>query len=931
MLSRSKSFIAAICMLTVASSAPHAFGQSLNNNNTGTGKLAGAVYNMASGDPLVKATVEVVGRAQRVLTGTDGDFTISLEPGTYSVKFSREGFIEQVVDDVVIAAGETKELSSVLSPVGYGESITVSAESNGSITAMIEDRKSATTISDTISSAEIGKDTASSAAGVIQRAPGVSIQNRFVFVRGLGERYSNTSMNDALVPTTEPDRKVVPMDLVPSALLESVKILKTFTPDQPGEFSGGLVKLETVELPRATTLSASFSFGFNSATMGQDFLGYPGGGARDFFGFGRGKRALPSIIPARERVLESNRFFPGVGFTPAELETFSEAFQNIWEPRSGSARPEVGWSFSGGRSFGKFGLIGALSFKNEVQTLDEIRNFYSVGEDGLFPQSTYDYDSSARLARLGGVLNLTYQLTPNHKLFLKNFLTNQAMDEARVFQGFNNDRGTDFRNTRLRYVEERIFTSQLSGDHLVSWLGDSLFAWRYSYARATLDEPGLRETLYEFSPAANDFIYLNQTQSLFRLFNEMRENLREPAVDWSKYWFFKAASLNTKAGVSYINRDRLFDSRRFRFVPRNLAGLDLTQSPEQLLVPGNLGDERGFLLREETRTTDHYDALQNIKAGYLMADFTLKRLRFIGGARLEESIQRVNTFEPFDVRFTPVQAELKNRDLLPSIGVAYSFNNGEMNLRGGYSRTVARPQFRELSPFEFTDVTGGFATVGNPDLKRTLISNYDLRYEWFYAPTELFAVSVFHKDLENPIETVVEATAALRKTFFNADEARNTGLELETRNDLGKLWDRFENLTLNFNYTYVRSRVKVGGEFAEVLTSIERPLVGQSENVMNAVLGYEIPQISFETRALFNYTGKRIIDVGAFQLPDIVEKGRPNLDLLFAKGFGEKRWRAEFTVENVLNRRVDYRQGDELYRVYRRGRTFEFGVSYRIF
>jgi hypothetical protein len=898
-------------------------------------RIYGAVYNVATGDPLAKATIKVA-EINQTTTGLGGEYSIQVPAGSHILLFSREGFIARTIESVDVAPGESKELNTVLSPEGYGEVVNVTADRSNDVADMIEERKSATTISDTISAIEIKKDTASNAAGVLQRVPGVSQVNRFVFVRGLGERYSNTSLNDALLPTTEPDRKVVPMDLIPAGLLQNLKVLKTFTPDQPGEFSGGLVRLETVDFPKATSFSVEFSTGFNTRTYGRDFLGYPGsGGLANFFGVGKGRRALPLGVPEEKRVREKNLINPG-GFTPAQLEALGETFSNIFTPQSEDARPEFGWSISGGATLGRFGLVGGISFKNEPQTLNEDRIYYLIGEGGaLVPNADYRYDSSAYVARVGGTFNLNYQLTTTDRLFFKNFLTNQATDEARIFKGFYLDRGSDIRNTRLRYIQERIITSQLSGSHLLSWLGDSVFNWRYTYGRATLDEPDLRESLYEFSPTVNDFIYFPQTQSLFHLFNKMREDVREPAFDLAKYWFFKGTSLNAKIGAGYINRDRTFDSRRFRFLPRPGATveIDTTLPPEQILTPENIKGDRGFELREETRETDHYEALHNVTAGYAMVDWTIKRWRFIGGARLEKSSQRVVTFEPFnpDLEST-VAANLDNTDILPSVGIVYGLKNGSMNLRVGYSRTVARPQFRELSPFEFTDVTGGRSVVGNPDVVRTLISNYDVRYEWYVRSGELVALSFFYKDLKDPIEVVIEPTTNLRASFFNAERAQNKGLEFELRKNLGTLWSALQNFSINTNYTFVRSRVAIREEDRQLLTTLKRPLLGQAENVVNFTLDYELPRHGVDARALFNYSGERITEVGAVGLPDVVEHGFPRLDLVFGKMFGtERRWRVEFQIENLLDRLVDYRQGDLLYRRYRYGRTFEAVVSYRFF
>jgi hypothetical protein len=933
MLLRLNRIIAAICVLLVASSLFPTYG--LIQQNQKTGKITGFVQNIGNGSPLIKAKVEVVGKNLTTETGLDGTYTLTLEPGTYDLKIMRDGFVAQTLDGVSVISGETLTLDVVLQAEGAGEKIDINASNSSEISDTMAERKSNSMVSEVISAREIAKDTSSSAAGVLQRVTGVSIVDRFVFVRGLGERYSNTSLNDALLPTTEPDRKVVPMDLIPSNLLQSVKILKTFTPDQPGEFSGGLVRLETVDFPKGATLSIKLSSGFNSRTNGKDFLSYPGlGGFTNYFGFGRGERSLPSTIPTNERVFRGNDFLPG-GFTAEQLQTIGQSFNNTFTPTTESARPRFGWSVSGGASFGKFGFVAAVSFKNEPETLKETRNYYLLGEGNVItPNATYDYNSSTNVARLGGTLNTSYQLTQNNKIFFKNFLTNQGSDEARVFEGFYLDRGNDIRNTRLRYIEERIYTGQFSGNHLIKWLGDTVFTWRYTYSRATLDEPDLRESLYELSPTAGKFIYFNQTQSLFHLFNQMRENVREPAFDLAKYWFFGSTSLNVKSGYSYINRDRTFDSRRFRFLPRGniLTNVDTSASPEQLLSTANIKPTNGFEIREETRQTDHYDALQNITAGYLMADYTMNRFRFIGGARVEKSEQRVNTFEPFNPDAVPVFANLEDTDVLPSAGVVYSLRNGSMNLRLGFSKTVARPQFRELSPFEFTDVTGGRSAIGNPNIQRTLISNYDVRYEWYLAPTELLAIGFFHKNLDDPIEVVVEATTSLRSSFRNAEKARNTGIEIELRKNLNNIWDRLNNFSLSTNYTYVKSRVDIGAENVGILTSANRPLVGQAENIFNMSLDYLVPQWNFETRALFNYTGERISEVGALQLPDTIQKGYPNLDLSFTKSFGgEKKWSVDFQIENLLDREIDYRVGGNPFRVYRTGRGFEFGVSYKIF
>lgn len=925
--------VALVCALAIT--APLYAPRLVRAQSAGAGTLTGFVGDARSGDLIRQAGVEIVGADKTLLTGVDGDYSVDLPAGTYRVRFFFEGYVERIEENVTVTAGATTQVDAVLVPVGYGESVDVIAGPGGDIVGALEDRRAATTISDNISKAEIAADTSSTAAGVLERVTGVTVQNDFVFVRGLGERYSNTVINDALVPTPQPDRRVVPMDLIPTALIQDVKILKTFTPDQPGEFSGGLVRLDTVELPQGASMIFSYSIGFNDQTQGEPFLSYPGGHL-DFFGFGLDRRNLPDVIPTDQRVVRGNIFVPG-GFTPLQLQDFGRAFDDVWSPGRYGARPENTFNLSGGNTFGRLGVVAAIGIKNEPHSQKERRVFYGAtgGEDSrLVPLNDYDFDVSEETARLGLTANLAYKLSDNNKIFWKNLFTNQATDEARTYEGFNEDRGKVLRDSRLRYVQERIETSQFSGNHLLPSVGNLIVNWRYTLSRATLDEPDLRESLYEQDPLTGEFDYVDQNQSLFRLFNAMRENIREPAVDVSRFWFRDAFTLNVKVGAAYSNRDRTFDSRRFRFAPRGVGDIDLSAPPEELLSYDNIDPNRGFELREETRNTDHYDARQDTTAGYAMGDVTFGKWRFIGGARVERSTQQVKTFEPFKLDTVPgVFADLDDTDWLPSVGGVYALTP-TMNVRAGFSRTVSRPQFRELSPFEFTDVVGGRSSVGNPDLRRTLITNWDLRYEWYLSPNELISASYFYKDLNDPIEQIVEPGANVRTSFRNADKAINQGLELEVRKSLGAMWGRLQNASFNVNYTFVDSNVTLGDLERSVVTSLERPLVGQSKNVFNANLLYDVPKWAFDARAFFNYQGERITDVGALGLPDIVEKGFPSLDLRFSKRFGagdRKRWGVEVELENLLNRQHDERQGDLPFRTYRSGRDYSVGVTYNIF
>ncbi|MBI4468333.1 MAG: TonB-dependent receptor [Acidobacteria bacterium] len=928
------------------------------------GTVAGVVVDVSTNRNITNATVMVPGTTIAVETDLDGNFTFRLKPGTYQVRVNRSGYQEHLLSSVIVHANQTTGVEAALSSEGMtlGE-VVVTAENggSGSEAGLLADRKAAGVMSDVISAREMSQDTSSNAAGILQRVVGISVvQDKYVYVRGLGERYSNTVLNDSLLPTTDPDRRVVPMDLMPAQMLENVKVFKTFTPDQPGEFSGGLVKIAAKDFPQGSSLKVSITAGANSQTSFRDFVTYPSD-RLDWLGFGAGRRSLPSIIPADERLIRGTPFTPG--FSPQQLQTFGRAFEPILEPDHVHARANQSYSVSGGTTIGKWGFVGGLTYSNQLHTLEENRLYYVLGRGGhLIPRSVFasdgfvrdnglvstlqgsvpdefitneflkGYTSGSNAVRLGGTANVAYRLSTNHNLMFKNFYTHEGNRSTRTYVGWYESRGTPIRDERLRYLQEGIYSGQLSGEHVFPAFGNSVLAWRWNYSRATLDEPDLRENIYEFDQSVQRFKFYSQLQSSLRMFNTMSENLREPAVDWSTFFFFPNVTLNIKAGGSFSNRDRGFLSRRFRFNTRGIKGLDFYSPAEQLLAPGNIRPD-GFEIFEETRQTDAYTGRHDIWAGYGMADFTLRKWRVIGGLRVERSDQQVLTFTPISRDPATVTAGQETTDLLPSIGLVYGFT-GNINLRAGYSQTVSRPQFRELSPFEFTDVTGGPSAVGNPNLVRTKIRNYDLRWEWFFAPQKLIAVSFFYKDFTNPVEQVIQPSNELTViSYRNVRAAKNRGLEVEFRKRLGALSPRLENLSVMFNYTYVNSTVEIGEQEISVVTSLKRPLVGQSANVLNATVHYEIPRWNLEARTMVNYVGERISDVGAYGLPDIREKGFPTLDLFVSKRFlGEaKRMEAKFSGENLIDREVRFNQGPIPYWYFRRGRSFSVSLSYTFF
>ncbi len=889
-----------------------------------TGRVAGVVIDQTNAIPLPGVPVEAVGTTFVTYTDLDGRYDLELPVGEHQLRIALGGYAEQLVN-IEIVPGAVTEVQVALTTNVFAEEVAVVAPTleaqSSTAAAQMMLRMRAPGVQDNIGGSEMRSNNDSDAADAMSRVTGVSVvDSQSVFVRGLGERYSNTTLNGATLPTTEPDRRVVPLDLFPSGLIDSVQVSKTYTPDKPSQFAGGLVEIIPLKLPAETAYEFSLGGAHNSATTGKSGLGY--GGGRPWNGFDGGSRALPAGFPDR-KVIRGGRFTSDeLGFLRSDLERLGESFSNVWDPVRQDQPMNQSYSGLFGGRFGKLGAVATLRHSQSSQITNEERTFYKVGAGGVERfNGPYDFDETQFVSTVGGVGNLAYQFSPNHRLSVDNFYTHVGTDETRVFQGFNTDADADIRNQRLFFVEEQIRTHHVGGDHLFPNASNSRLDWKIAVSQADRAEPDLREVLYEFDPAREAFVLADESQSGLRQFNDLVDDSVELSANWStlvENW----AGLPTqfKFGTSYIDRTRDFLSRRLRFVPTNTRGLDLSRPAEELFTSSFIGPN--FQLKEETRPTDQYDAAQETLSAYGMVDVPLAvRLRLVAGARVENFRQQVDTKDPFAraVFGTTgvIRANLDETNVFPAINLVYSIRNNQ-NLRVGVSQTVNRPEFRELAPFEFTDVVGGRATVGNPDLRQSLIQNVDVRWELFPGSgEEVVAASFFYKNFDNPIERIVEPTAQLRTSFTNAGSARNAGFEIEGRKALGQY------LFLGANYTWVDSEVTLDAAARQVQTSLVRPLAGTSKNLFNSMI--EVSNAGYSGRLLLNFFDDRISDVGSLGLPDIIQDARSSLDLVFAKRFRQVSFR--FAISNLTDAPYVFRQGGLDQRVYRLGRTMAFGLS----
>jgi outer membrane receptor protein involved in Fe transport len=938
---------------------------------------AGAVEGVVSdedGAPVAGAAVRVVGAGLSTVTGDDGRYVLrGVAAGEQRLEIDAAGYAP-ASDLVHVEAGATVKRNVSLFA---GDNVIVIEGKllQASRRATILQKRFEVGAVEVIGKQELSQGTDSDVAEAATRVPSVTLQDgKFAFIRGLGGRYSQTLVNGSNIPSPEPDMRVVPLDLFPVEVVESIVIAKTYSPDRPGEFSGGSVLIDTVGVPAEAFFKIGTGFDYRAGTTLDRFESYDGGD-QDIFAVADATRDIPDAVPQ-----ESVR----VGdLTDQEVQTIGRSFENIWEPESFTAPfdHKLGLSFGdslgeSGVGPGRFGFVGAVHWANKYQTITDedfrvVKNAGSEEEPEPFVFNDFELDRYLFEAELSGVLNMVHELNEGQKFGWRNLYTRSATDRVLEQSGIDGQQDRDIRVTQLRYVERSLWSSQLFGEHLL--VGDTLLKWRGSYSLSQRDEPDNRQVRYDFIEFINDYSLENVSGSGRRDFYQLDENIWDGAADFyiplPEEWKLapdrnpnrddNEPEQKLQIGVALTLRDRDFDARRFRFIPSTVGGqprdengnlIDLTASPEDIFREKNINPQ-GFVLTEVTRNTDNYEAEQTIYAGYAMLDFRLAdSLRLQTGMRAEQSDQEVTTFRLFGVDEEEVEATLDELDYMPAFNLTWEFlreeesaipgadDRGEaeggdrhwrrdMQLRLAGSQTVSRPEFRELAEFEFTDVQGGYAARGNPNLDRARIWNFDLGWEWFPFPSDLISASLFYKHFDKPIEQVIIPTgSALIASWDNAEDADLYGFEMEVRKNLGFIDRQLKLLSFVGNFAWIESEVSIEEGGIAIQTNDNRALQGQPDYVLNVGLLYDNPETELTATIFANTFGESLSAVGALGVPD--EEQQPHWDLSFAiaKKFGQTT--IKLSGENLLNDRYQWKQGDITTREYRTGIKVGLSLSY---
>ncbi len=894
------------------------------------GSISGIIKDESNNDILIGANVLIIGTSIGASTDLDGYYSIKgLNPGVYSLKISYISYNSVTVEKIIVEQGKDTKISLSLKPTStqLGEVI-VSAEMIKSTEgALLQIQKNSLNIVDGLSSELISKNNSSDGADILSRMTGVTVSDgKYAFVRGIGDRYNNTMLNGANLPSTDPEKKSFSYDLFPASLIENVLTSKTFTPDKPADFSGGLVEINTIEFPSKFIMEFSASSTYNNRSTFDNYNTYSGG-KKDYLGWDDGTRSLPDLITDKT-VLRGN-------YSVTELNEIGKSFANNWEtktkkaPLNSSYKLNIGDKFTFGETI--FGYIASLNYSNSVKANSIERNNYTF--EG--PRYTYKGSTSTQSVMWGALLNLSLKLDKSNKISLKNIYNQNADDETINYQGayyYN----PDYRNvTSLRYVSRSLFSTQLIGEHHINLLNGLNINWNLNIAESNREEPDARRYVYvrDLDDTQADMMFLLDQSLATRFFGDLTDKNKGAGIDFLLKPFENPNMPSIKLGVLYDKKDRTFNARTFGF--KNIPGGNflkeqqiLTRPIDEIFVSENFGNN--FIeITEITKPADSYSSYQDVVGSYLMSDFKVfEDLKIVTGFRYEYSLQHLDSK---NLKGEPIIVNSKYNDILPTINMTYILNES-MNLRAAFSRTLARPEFRELAPFTYFDFLSNELVEGNVNLKRTLITNYDLRYEYYPKPGELIALGLFYKSFQDPIEQVLIASSGFEPTrsFQNAKGATNYGLEFEVRKSFSNFASFFDGLMFVGNVSFIKSKIDLNvGGFQES----SRPLQGQADYILNLGLYYDETFSGISASVIFNKVGDRISKVGFNNLGDVIEESREQIDISLSKKLFNS-LNIKIAVKDILAQdRIMMQKspsGDKVAEKIKVGSDYSIGLSYEL-
>lgn len=907
--------------------------------------IKGKVTDSTTGEPLIGATVQIDGTTKAAATDIDGLFAFSGldENANYTLTIKYISYKTKKIDGVR-AETQPQVIEIKLTPDEQTlNEVTVTgvARKNTEI-AVIQMTKSSPVIVSNVSAQEITKTQDTNAGEVIRRVPGVSlIDDKFVMVRGLSQRYNNVWINGGAVPSSEADSRAFSFDLIPSSQIDNMQIVKTPSPEYPADYTGGFITITTKDIPAENTAELSVGGNWNDITSFSDFK-YAKGSGTDFLGFDSGMRGLNGGINSTLNSIAGNG-----------VDLMNNHLNNDWRVRNMNPVGDLKLSGSLGRRWKlgdrQLGMIAAFNYSNEYRKYENMQNNLFGVYDADKDQSNYlRYsvdDQYNHNVRLGAMLNFTLlSADGNSKYQLKNIFNQIGNDRYTWREGLSAQ--SDNENSAEYYYRSRTtYNGQITGKHTFAL--DEL-DWSASYSYANRNVPDRRRYLIN-DALEPGVMQLTSPNDISREWTKLDEHIVSAAVNDKHDFKFGSFTPSLKFGAYGEYRTRKYTTRDFIYnwnaasntLPDGFRQNDLS---EMLSDESYFGADRLYLL-EEQHMRNNYKGNNYLGAGYFAANIPLGNFNIYAGLRYEYDHMELIT-NTRDNAESPFSHNYEYNDLFPSVNTTYKIND-KHQLRLSYGKTVNRPEFREVSPSVFYDFDLASNVQGNTDLKPCYIQNVDFRYEFYPSKGEIISIAAFYKYFDSPIEWTYTVTGgtSLVYSYMNAQRANNYGIELDIRKDLSFIG--LPGFSWSFNGALIKSRVKFEAGSKEE----DRPMQGQSPYLVNTGLFYKNDKLQLDVALLYNRIGKRIIGVGrsegttsgneALRVPDSYEMPRDVIDLSASKKFGNH-WELKLSIRDLLAQKVYYKQFadvhysngtsrevEQITRAYKPGRNIGVSAVYK--
>ncbi len=915
-------------------------------------QIKGVVSDSKTNETLIGALIAVEGSDRKAVTDIEGAFTIDgLKPGMHTLSISYIGYKSMQLQ-VETQKGDVQVVKIALNPDDQQlDEVTVTAsEVKNNDAAMIRMTKQSALVTTSVSAQEIGRTQDTNAGEVIRRVSGISlIDDKFVMVRGLSQRYNNVWVNGGAVPSSEADSRAFSFDIIPSSQIDNLTIVKSPSAEYPADYSGGFIIVNTKEVPDENSFSLSVGGNWNTGSAFKDFS-YSKGSSTDFLGFDNGMRSLSGGINT-SLAPQLNASGEKVGDYATSL--LGNGFNNDWTVKSKKPLGDLKLAASLNRRYTigdrTLGLLAAVNYTNEYRTYTDMENNLYGIYDAVNDQPNYlrhsvdnQYNNNVRL---GAMLNLTLiSKDSNHKYQLKNIFNQLANSRYTWRDGVSAQSNLE-RSAEYYYRSRTTYNGQITGKH--TFIDDNL-DWSFGYAYANRHMPDRRRYLIDDALESGTYA-LSTGNDISREWTQLDEHILSLGANDKHHFRFGSFEPDLQVGAYGEYRSREYTTRNFIYnwnVADNSmpSGFRHSDIPTLISDEANMGYDKLYLL-EEKQMRNNYRGHNSLGAGYMTLTLPLGKVNVHAGLRFEHNDMELIS-NTRDYEKSETSRHYRTNDLFPSLNTTYKINDRHQ-VRLSYGRSINRPEFREVSSSVYYDFDLASNVQGNTELKSCYIDNIDLRYEWYPTNGELISLAAFYKHFDSPIEwtyTVAGGTDLIY-SYMNAKSANNFGLELDIRKSLDFMG--LKDFSLSFNGALIKSKV----QFEPGTKDENRPMQGQSPYLINTGIMYKNRPLQMDIALLYNRIGKRIIGVGRSEgttgddsnsrVPHSYEMPRNSIDFSFAKKFGNH-LELKFNVKDLLAEKVYYKQFadvtysdgsekqvEEIVRCYKPGRNIGLQVIYK--